>query len=51
MLNLLGYLGAFVVVAGAMYSAIGHRICGGLRKHAKRWCFANSLRRMRIYGE
>ena len=33
MLNLLGYLGAFVVVAGAMYSAIGHRIWGGLRKH------------------
>ncbi len=29
----LGYLGAFVVVAGAMYSAIGHRIWGGLRKH------------------
>ncbi len=27
-----GYLGAFVVVAGAMYSAIGHRIWGGLRK-------------------
>lgn len=33
MLNLLGYLGAFIVVAGAMYSAIGHRIWGGLRKH------------------
>ncbi len=33
MLNLLGYLGAFVVVAGAMYSAIGHRIWSGLRKH------------------
>lgn len=32
MLNLLGYLGAFVVVAGAMYSAIGHRLWGGLRK-------------------
>ncbi len=29
----LGYLGAFVVVAGAMYSAIGHRIWSGLRKH------------------
>ncbi len=26
MLNLIGYLGAFVVVAGAMYSAIGHRL-------------------------
>ena len=33
LLNLMGYLGAFVVVAGAMYSAIGHRIWGGLRKH------------------
>ncbi|WP_074467636.1 EamA family transporter, partial [Salmonella enterica] len=33
MLNLLGYLGASVVDAGAMYSAIGHRIWGGLRKH------------------
>lgn len=28
-LNLLGYVGAFVVVAGAMYSAIGHRLWGG----------------------
>lgn len=27
-LNLLGYVGAFVVVAGAMYSAIGHRLWG-----------------------
>ncbi len=26
MLNLIGYLGAFVVVAGAMFSAIGHRL-------------------------
>lgn len=26
MLNTLGYVGAFVVVAGAMYSAIGHRL-------------------------
>ena len=32
MLNLLGYLGAFVVVAGAMYSAIGHRLWGRWRK-------------------
>lgn len=32
MLNLIGYLGAFVVVAGAMYSAIGHRLWRGLRK-------------------
>ena len=30
-LNLLGYVGAFVVVAGAMYSAIGHRLWGGWR--------------------
>jgi len=27
-LNLLGYVGAFIVVAGAMYSAIGHRLWG-----------------------
>jgi len=27
-LNLLGYVGAFTVVAGAMYSAIGHRLWG-----------------------
>ncbi|MGV1166410.1 DMT family transporter [Enterobacter asburiae] len=33
MLNLLGYLGAFVVVAGAMYSAIGHRLWGRWRKN------------------
>ena len=33
MLILFGYLGAFVVVAAAMYSAIGLRIWGGLRKH------------------
>ncbi|ROP58067.1 EamA domain-containing membrane protein RarD [Enterobacter sp. BIGb0383] len=32
MLNMVGYLGAFVVVAGAMYSAIGHRLWGSLRK-------------------
>jgi hypothetical protein len=32
MLNLIGYLGAFVVVAGAMYSAIGHRLWGRWRK-------------------
>jgi len=32
MLNLLGYIGAFVVVAGAMYSAIGHRLWGRWRK-------------------
>ncbi len=47
-LNLLGYLGAFVVVAGAMYSAIGHRIWGGLRKHET--VVSQPLRRM-IYGE
>ena len=33
MLNMLGYLGAFVVVAGAMYSAIGHRLWGRWRKN------------------
>ncbi|MFO6483951.1 hypothetical protein ACLBR5_06380 [Escherichia coli] len=49
MLNLLGYLGAFVVVAGAMYSAIGHRIWGGLRKHTDGG-IATPRRRM-IYGE
>ncbi len=32
MLNLLGYLGAFVVVAGAMYSAIGHHRLWVVRK-------------------
>ncbi len=26
MLNLVAYIGAFVVVSGAMYSAIGHRL-------------------------
>lgn len=31
-LNLLGYVGAFVVVSGAMYSAIGHRLWGRWRK-------------------
>ncbi|MGK7287320.1 DMT family transporter [Buttiauxella agrestis] len=31
-LNLVGYFGAFVVVAGAMYSAIGHRLWGRWRK-------------------
>lgn len=31
-LNMLGYIGAFVVVAGAMYSAIGHRLWGRWRK-------------------
>jgi drug/metabolite transporter (DMT)-like permease len=30
--NLLALVGAFVVVSGAMYSAIGHRLWGGLRK-------------------
>lgn len=30
--NLLGYFGAFVVVAGAMYSAIGHRLWGRWHK-------------------
>ena len=46
MLNLLGYLGAFVVVAGAMYSAIGHRLWGRWRKHD---CpaQANDLRRVK----
>lgn len=46
MLNLLGYLGAFVVVAGAMYSAIGHRLWGRWRK---RDCpaQANDLRRVK----
>lgn len=33
MLNFLGYFGAFVVVAGAMYFVIGYRIWGGLRKY------------------
>lgn len=32
LLNLVGYTGAFVVVAGAMYSAIGHRLWGRWRK-------------------
>ena len=32
LLNLMGYLGAFVVVAGAMYSAVGHRLWGRWRK-------------------
>ncbi len=32
MLNVMGYIGAFVVVAGAMYSAIGHRLWGRWRK-------------------
>ncbi|WP_058910832.1 DMT family transporter [Entomohabitans teleogrylli] len=32
-LNMVGYLGAFVVVAGAMYSAIGHRLWGRWRKN------------------
>ncbi|RJT23538.1 DMT family transporter [Buttiauxella izardii] len=32
LLNLVGYIGAFVVVAGAMYSAIGHRLWGRWRK-------------------
>ncbi|VEB95250.1 Uncharacterized inner membrane transporter yhbE [Cedecea lapagei] len=31
-LNLVGYIGALVVVAGAMYSAIGHRLWGRWRK-------------------
>ncbi len=46
----LGYLGAFVVVAGAMYSAIGHRIWGGLRKHTtvvSQPAQANDLRRIK----
>lgn len=34
MLNLIGYLGAFVVVAGAMYSAIGHRLWARWRGRA-----------------
>ncbi|SUG72361.1 Permease of the drug/metabolite transporter (DMT) superfamily [Salmonella enterica subsp. enterica] len=50
MLNLLGYLGAFVVVAGAMYSAIGHRIWG-VYASMKRWfrnpAQANDLRRIK----
>lgn len=49
MLNLLGYLGAFVVVMGAMYSAIGHRIWGGLRKHTT--VVSQLSRRRMIYGE
>jgi Fe-S cluster biosynthesis and repair protein YggX len=49
MLNLIGYLGAFVVVAGAMYSAIGHRLWGRWRKH-ETVVVATPLRRM-IYGE
>ena len=32
LLNLVGYTGAFIVVAGAMYSAIGHRLWGRWRK-------------------
>ncbi len=32
LLNLVGYAGAFVVVAGAMYSAIGHRLWGRWHK-------------------
>lgn len=32
MLNLVGYIGALVVVAGAMYSAIGHRLWGRWHK-------------------
>lgn len=32
MLNLVGYVGAFIVVFGAMYSAIGHRIWGRIHK-------------------
>ncbi|MCT4703120.1 DMT family transporter [Enterobacteriaceae bacterium H20N1] len=32
LLNLVGYTGAFVVVAGAMYSAIGHRLWGRWHK-------------------
>lgn len=32
LLNLMGYLGAFIVVAGAMYSAIGHRLWGRWHK-------------------
>lgn len=48
MLNLIGYLGAFVVVAGAMYSAIGHRLWGRWRKRGG--STAAPLRRM-IYGE
>ncbi|AFJ45521.1 DMT family transporter [Shimwellia blattae] len=31
-LNTLGYIGAFVVVSGAMYSAIGHRLWGRWRR-------------------
>lgn len=34
MLNLSGYLGAVVVVAGAMYSAIGHRLWGWRKREA-----------------
>ncbi len=44
MLNLLGYLGAFVVVAGAMYSAIGHRLWGRWRKNEAVPAQANDLR-------
>jgi drug/metabolite transporter (DMT)-like permease len=32
LLNLVGYCGAFIVVSGAMYSAIGHRLWGRWRK-------------------
>ncbi|WP_435927968.1 DMT family transporter [Dryocola sp. BD613] len=32
LLNLVGYAGAFIVVAGAMYSAIGHRLWGRWHK-------------------
>ena len=31
-LNTLGYIGAFIVVSGAMYSAIGHRLWGRWRR-------------------
>jgi hypothetical protein len=50
MLNLMGYLGAFVVVAGAMYSAIGHRLWGRWRKHETVVSLpaqANDLRRVK----
>jgi hypothetical protein len=47
MLNLLGYLGAFVVVAGAMYSAIGHRLWGRWRKNEAVPAQANDLRRVK----
>lgn len=48
MLNLLGYLGAFVVVAGAMYSAIGHRLSGrGIKQLCRSPAQANDLRRVK----